>query len=123
MAGAAPLDPSRLDTSHPDEGVGTFAAMRDGTFRRLWAASWAYYTGRAMELAVLSWLILELTDFPASVALVAVSRAAPMFVFGVLAGGLSDRYRRRSVMLAAQVMNLAIVLTLTVLMLTSRIET
>jgi len=123
-SGSDPVADSRQrGASHSDDGVGTFAAMRDGTFRWLWAASWAYYTGRAMELAVLSWLILELTDSPASVALVAVSRAAPMFVFGVLAGSLSDRYRRRSVMLAAQTLNLAIVLVLTVLMMTSRIET
>ena len=79
-----------------------FAAFASPTFRMLAGASWCYYTYRMMELTVLSWLVLELTDSPAQVALVAVSRATPMFLFGLIAGGIADRFTRKSVMLAAQ---------------------
>ena len=101
--------------------VRTFEALHDGTFRRLWAASWAYYTYRAMEFAVLSWLVLELTDSPAMVALVGVSRAAPMFALGLFAGSVSDRFGRKWVMAAAQALSFAAVAALTWLLLTDRV--
>ncbi len=101
--------------------VGVFSALHDGTFRRLWAASWAYYTYRAMEFAVLSWLVLELTDSPAMVALVGVSRAAPMFALGLFAGSVSDRFGRKWVMASAQALSFAAVAALTWLLLTDRV--
>ncbi|MDE2766158.1 MAG: MFS transporter [Chloroflexota bacterium] len=101
--------------------VRTFEALHDGTFRRLWAASWAYYTYRAMEFAVLSWLVLELTDSPAMVALVGVSRAAPMFALGLFAGSVSDRFGRKWVMAVAQALSFAVVAALTWALLAERV--
>ncbi len=99
-----------------------FAAFASPTFRMLAGASWCYYTYRMMELTVLSWLVLELTDSPAQVALVAVSRATPMFLFGLIAGGIADRFTRKSVMLAAQALNLVVMGAVLAVMLAGTIE-
>ena len=83
-----------------------FAAVRNPTFRRVWAFGGFYYTYRATELAVLSWFVLVLTDSALSVALVGVSRIAPMFLFGLVAGSLSDQFSRPRLMAIGQASNL-----------------
>lgn len=67
-----------------------------------------YYVSRTTEVAVLSWLVLELTGSPFAVALVGVSRVLPMFIFGLVSGSLSDRLPRKRLMLLAQATNLAV---------------
>jgi MFS family permease len=59
-----------------------------------------------MEQIAISWLILELTDSPFMVALVGFSRMIPMFLFGFAAGSLADRFSKKRVMVAAQVVTL-----------------
>ncbi len=85
---------------------GTFDALRDSTFRRIWSIGAFYYTYRATEIAVLSWFVLTLTGSELQVALVGLSRIAPMFLFGLIAGSLSDRFPRQVLMRGAQSANL-----------------
>lgn len=80
--------------------------LRHRTFRRVLTIGSFYYTYRATELAVLSWFVLTLTDSDLMVSLVGVSRVAPMFLFGLTAGGLADRIARKRLMISAQVVNL-----------------
>ena len=95
------------DNSEVDQAqVRTLAALESPVFRRLWAASWSYYTYRSMELAVLSWLVLEMTNSPFQVALVSASRAAPLFFLGLFAGSIADRFSKHSVMAAGQFINI-----------------
>jgi MFS family permease len=94
----------------------TFDALRDPTFRRLFALGWAYYTYRAVELAVLSWFVLTFTGSALAVALVGVSRIAPMFMFGLLAGSFADRFARIRMIRLGQGMNLAASTALLVLL-------
>ena len=108
-------------TPLPPASLRTLSALSNPTFRRLWASSWTYYTYRSMELAVLSWLVLELTDSAFQVAVVGASRAAPMFFFGLMAGSISDRFRRHSVMVAGQSLNALVVVVLATLMFTGSV--
>ncbi len=62
-----------------------------------------------MEFTVLSWLVLELTASPVQVAYVGVSRMAPMFMLGLVAGSLADRFAKKRVMQATQITNLIVV--------------
>ncbi len=95
---------------------GTFAALQDPTFRRIWSIGVFYYTYRGTEIAVLSWFVLTITGSELQVALVGVSRIAPMFLFGLIAGGLSDRFPRHVLMRGAQSLNLAAALVMVVLL-------
>ncbi len=89
-------------------GFRTFDALQDPTFRRLLAAAGLYYIYRTTELTVLSWLVLQITESPFAVALVGVSRIAPMVLFGLFAGSLSDRVPRKRLMATAQAVTLAV---------------
>ncbi len=87
----------------------TFRSLRNPVYRRLWMAGWVWYVNRMMEMAVLSWLVLELTDSPSQVALVGVFRMAPMFLLGLVAGSVSDRFPRKYVMISTQIVNVVVV--------------
>ena len=69
-----------------------------------------------MEFSVLTWLVLHLTDSPAAVALVGVFRAIPMFLLGLVAGSLADRFPKRRIMISGQITNLAVFIAVTVLL-------
>ncbi len=83
----------------------TFDTVQNPVFRRVWSIGAFYYTYRATELAVLSWFVLELTDSELQVALIGVSRIAPMFLFGLISGSLADRFTRHWLMRAVQSIN------------------
>lgn len=83
----------------------TFDTLQNPIFRRVWSIGAFYYTYRATELAVLSWFVLELTDSELQVALIGVSRIAPMFLFGLISGSLADRFTRHWLMRGVQSVN------------------
>ncbi len=96
----------------------TFSALANPTFRKIFAFGGFYYVYRTMELAVLSWFVLTLTDSEFQVALVGVSRIAPMFIFGLTAGGLSDRFSRPRLMAIGQASNLTVAVVMVGILLT-----
>jgi MFS family permease len=100
----------------------TFQALDQPSYRRLWTAAWLWYTCRWMELVVLSWLVLQLTDSPVQVALVGVSRMLPMSLLGLVAGSVADRFSRTGVMLVAQCVNLLSTAALAVLIMAGMVE-
>jgi MFS family permease len=75
-----------------------------GNSRALWSLlvsfffSWVSYTG---SVALIGWLIFERTRSPAVVSIAFALRFVPMAFTGVLAGVLSDRFGRRSMLVAA----------------------
>ena len=100
----------------------TFEALRDPAFRRLWPAGWLYYSGHWMEMITLQWLVLQMTDSPAQVALVGVGRMAPMFFLGLVAGSIADRFPKQRVILAGQAATLVVTSIMLALVATDTIE-
>lgn len=86
----------------------TFDALSEPTYRRLWISAWFLYVARMVELVVLSWMILEITDSPSKVALVGIFRMMPMFFLGLVAGALADRLPKLSVLKAVLFINLVV---------------
>lgn len=74
------------------------AALRSPAFRRFWAGNGFLFFARVMDVAVISWFIVQLTDSPFLVALVAVVRMAPMAFAGPTAGIIADRFNPITVM-------------------------
>src|SRR5581483_11601134 len=68
-----------------------------------------------MDLVVLGWLSLALTDSPLLVGVAAFCRAAPMMLLGPFAGVVADRFPRGRGMLTVQGANVAVLLALAVL--------
>ena len=68
-----------------------------------------------MDLVVLGWLALALTDSPLMVGVAAFCRTAPMMLLGPFAGVLADRLPRVRVMIAVQALNVVVASTLALL--------
>jgi MFS family permease len=77
-------------------------ALAEPAVRRLLAAGLMQYTARTMEIAVLGWLVTELTERPSAVALLGMFRSAPMFLLGLIAGTLVDRFSAKLTLRASQ---------------------
>lgn len=58
-----------------------------------------------MEMIVVGWLVLELTDSPFQVALVGFYRSIPLLIWGFFSGPVIDRVGRRRIMLISQSIN------------------
>ena len=70
-------------------------------FVRLWSSGILCGALRWLELLAISLFILERTDSPLLVAVLTLLRMAPMFVFGIPAGALADRYDRRRLLIVS----------------------
>lgn len=75
-----------------------------------------------MEMAILSWLVLDLTDSPSQVTFVGISRMIPMFLLGLVAGSIADRFPKKRVMLTIQVTNLGVTTAMLVVILSGTVQ-
>jgi predicted MFS family arabinose efflux permease len=89
--------------------------LRDERYRLLWLTGLCANTARWMDVVVLGWLALILTDSPLLVGVAAFCRAAPMMALGPFAGLLADRLPRVHVMSVVQGLNVAAALLLALL--------
>ena len=75
-------------------------------FRRLLVSNGLWWQSMWMEMIVVGWLVLELTDSPWQVAVVSFYRSIPMLVWGLFSGAVIDRVGRRTTILTCQSINL-----------------
>ncbi|MCB0109231.1 MAG: MFS transporter [Caldilineaceae bacterium] len=75
-------------------------------YRRLVGSNTLWWQTLQMEMVVMGWLVLELTDSTWAVAVVGFFRTAPMIPAGFLVGPIADRFGRRPVIIACQTVNL-----------------
>lgn len=90
------------DTATAQAGVG----MRDG-FGRLWLGAGASNLADGLLFAGLPVLALQVTDSPALVAGVAVAIQLPMALTALPSGVLADRYDRRRLLVAGNLLRMA----------------
>jgi MFS family permease len=102
--------------------LGTFRAFQNHSFRLLWPANFLSYVSRWMQITMLSWLVLELTDSPWHVALIAFFSWMPMLVLGLIGGLLADSVNRRNLLVTTQAATLMSTVALAVLLNTGLIE-
>jgi MFS family permease len=97
------------------------ALLADAEFRRLWLAGVAIGAQRWLELLVVGVYVLDVTGSPSMVALMTFVRLVPMFLCGLPAGVLADRFERRSLLLIGVGALVLVSLALGVLASTGRI--
>ncbi len=97
------------------------ALFADADFRRVWWVGALVGGLRWLELLAIGVYVLEMTGSPSMVALMTVVRMAPMFLCGLPAGALADRYERRSLLLLALVVLMLLSLVLGALAVTGQI--
>ena len=94
----------------------TFRAFENRGYLCLWLANCLLYTSRWMQMTLLAWLILDLTDSPWLVALVGFFSSAPMFLLGLVGGILADRVHRQCLLMLSQGTNVISSFILTLLL-------
>ena len=71
----------------------------------LWVAGHMWHFAFWVDLLVLGWLVLNMSDSPLKVGLVGAARLAPMGVLGIFFGSLGDRFSKHRILFVAQVVN------------------
>ena len=80
--------------------VSAWAPLRRRVYRMLWLAQFVSNVGTFMQGVGAVWVMLELRQSPAHVALVQTAVALPVLLLGVPAGALADLTDRRRLLLA-----------------------
>lgn len=81
------------------------STLRYRNFRNLWLGSFASYAGQWIQQATIAWLAYDMTGSRMLLGVIIGVRAIPMFLLAPLAGVAADRYDRRNLMLASQLMS------------------
>jgi MFS family permease len=99
----------------------TFQAFRYRDFRLLWLGAFTSTTGTWMQLVAQSWLVLQLTGSAFYLGLVSFLGQLPIILFTLVGGVFADRSDRRRLLMLSQVVQMAVAVVLTVLVLLDRI--
>lgn len=81
------------------------AVLRNADFRLIWLVGTLHEFARRMELLVLSWLILQVTDSYFQLGLILVFNNLPRPFLSLFSGILADRVNRHHILLVAQLVN------------------
>jgi MFS transporter, DHA3 family, macrolide efflux protein len=90
------------------EPLSVRAVLRIGDFRRLFAGQVVSDIGDGITYLLLLLVVNDLTGSTAALALMAIAEAVPQFTVGLVAGVYVDRWNRRTVMLASDLVRAAI---------------
>ncbi len=99
-----------------------FTAMRYPAYRLWWISSATVMLNQFTTIVAISWLVLELTDSVRWVSFSVFAFGLPAFLLLLPAGLLADRWDRRKLLLAAQLVALSNVLVLAIVVSTDLIS-
>ena len=89
-----------------------FAILRNRNFTRVWTAQLISAMGSALTSLAASILVFRLTGSALSVGLMLMATAAPTVLVGLIAGVFVDRYDRKRIMMAADLIRAVLVFLL-----------
>lgn len=84
-------------------GMLSSLAIRD--FRFVWVSNLATSFAMQMQMVARGWLIYDMTSSPLALTWVMLSSMVPSVLFSLVGGLLADRMPKKSIMLAAQILN------------------
>lgn len=100
----------------------TFAALRHGDFRVLWAGTFCATAGQWIQQATLGWVVYDLTRSSALLGSVLAMRAIPMLLLAPVSGIVAERFDRRRALAASQILVVVISFAIAAALATKRIE-
>lgn len=77
-------------------------ALRHRDFRLFWSGQLVSLIGTWMQSVGQSWLVLELTNSPFRLGLIGTLQFGPILLFSFLGGAISDRVRKRRLLIGTQ---------------------
>src|SRR5919109_154717 len=108
--------------SAPRPGVAMLGPLRIRDFRLLWTGMTVSLLGDGIFYVAIAWQVYELSDAPTALSTVGLAMSLSQVVFLLLGGVASDRFDRRRVMLAADLLRAAVIGLLSVLALTGSLR-
>ena len=102
--------------------IGILRPLRIRDFALLWAGATVSLAGDGVYVVALAWQVYELSDSPTALQLVGVAWTLPVGLFVLLGGVVSDRFERRRIMIAADLVRAAAAATIGALSLTGEVE-
>ena len=95
-------NPGEPQLQPPGSGYGRIlSAFRYADFRVLWASTITNQVGQGMQQVLLGFLVFEMTDSGGMVGVAFAARSAPNLLVGFVAGSVTDRLDRRTLMRTA----------------------
>jgi DHA3 family tetracycline resistance protein-like MFS transporter len=95
-------------------------AIRD--FALLWTGAAVSLLGDGVYIVAIAWQVYELSDTPTALSLVGVAWTLPMAAFLLVGGVVSDRFDRREIMIATDLVRAVAVAMIAVLSITGTLE-
>jgi MFS family permease len=102
--------------------VRLLAPLRHRDFRLLWSGMCISLLGDGIFLVAMAWQVYALSNAPTALALVGITMTVPTIALLLLGGVISDRFDRRRIMLAADLLRGLAIGLLAVLSLTGVLE-
>jgi len=93
----------------PAQSLSPFTVFRNRDFSRMWTGELVSTIGSALTSLAASILVFRLTNSAMSVGLMLMATAAPSLVVGLFAGVLVDRFNRKWIMIAADLIRAVLV--------------
>ncbi|WP_433056721.1 MFS transporter [Dactylosporangium sp. CS-033363] len=101
---------------------GLLIPLRNRDFRLLWTGMSGSLIGDGILLVAMAWQVYSLSDAPAAMSVVGFALTLPQVATLLFGGVVSDRFDRRKIMLATDVVRGAVLTVLAVLSLTGAIQ-
>jgi len=93
----------------PAPHLSPFAVFRNGNFSKMWTGQLISTMGSALTSLAASIYVFRLTNSAMSVGLMLMATAAPSLLVGLFAGVLVDRFDRKRIMIAADLLRAVLV--------------
>jgi MFS family permease len=102
--------------------VGILRPLGIRDFALLWAGATVSLAGDGVYIVAIAWQVYELSNSPTALSLVGLAWTLPIGIFVLIGGVISDRFERRRIMIAADIVRAVAVGTIGVLVLTEVVE-
>ena len=89
-----------------------YAVLRNRSFRRIWTAQLISTVGDALTSLAAGIIVFKITGSALSVGLMLMATAVPTLVVGLIAGVVVDRFDRKRIMVASDLIRAGLVATL-----------
>lgn len=99
-----------------------FRALRHRNYRLFFTGQSISLVGTWMQQVAIAWLVYRLTNSPFLLGVVGFVSQIPTFLFSPIAGVIADRYSRKNMLVATQVLSMVQALILSLLILTRHIH-
>lgn len=99
-----------------------FSAFENRDFRLMWIGAFVSTTGNWMQIVAQAWVVYSITDSAFYLGADAFLSTVPMILFSLLGGVVADRFERKRILIASQILQMTFALVLAGLLYTETVQ-